>query len=125
MNLLISGSTGNIGRIILAKFKEKHFNVIPINLRFASTLSSNLGLSNGEDSFFFHLASQNSNMSAENIRKETDLIKSAIDIAKINAVQNFVFLALQNYILLQITLMILMKILKYSRMILILKLKRL
>jgi len=91
MNLLISGSTGNIGKTILAKFKEKHFNVIPINLRFASTLSSNLGLLNQEDSFFFHLASQNSNMSAKNIREETNLIKSAIDIAKINAVQNFVF----------------------------------
>jgi len=88
-DIYITGSTGAIGSRILPKLEEKNFRVTQINLREPNNLAENDLPS--ENSWFIHLASQNSKMSETDIQTEKKLIKSAIDIAKSQGVANFIF----------------------------------
>jgi len=87
--ILLSGSSGALGSVISSKLKENNFKVTDINLRHPSNIISEL--SYPENSFFIHLASNNSKMNIDNIVDEVSILNNAIDIAKKNKVAHFVF----------------------------------
>jgi nucleoside-diphosphate-sugar epimerase len=88
-DIFITGSTGAIGQRILPKLEEKNFNITPINLRKKS--NSGGEAKSSEDSWMIHLASINSKITKEDISVEKNMIKSAINIALVNGVKNFIF----------------------------------
>jgi len=88
-DIFITGSTGAIGQRILPKLEEKNFNITPINLRKKSNSWGEAKSS--EDSWMIHLASVNSKITEEDIKVEKNMIESAINIALVNRVKNFIF----------------------------------
>ena len=89
IDIFITGSSGAIGQRILPKLEEKNFRITPINLRKLNNLESIRQAS--DNSWMIHLASINSKISSEQINIEENMIKSAIDIALLKGVQNFIF----------------------------------